>query len=309
MSESEQPLVSIVCLCYNHALFVKEALESVWAQTYPAIELIVVDDGSTDGSAELIRQLLSDRPDVLFFDLKENRGNCRAFNQGLAVSSGKYIIDLAADDVLLPDRVAVGVQALEAAGESFGVHFTDALYINPEGRAIRQHYKRIKNGDLGEQVPQGWVYADLLRRYFVCTPSMMMRHCVFEALRGYDESLAYEDFDFWIRSARSWQYCFTDQVLVKKRIVPRSWSARQYELKSRQLETTLRVCQKAKQLNRSREEDKALDERLAYEIRQAIRYKQFDIAQEMLHLKKRIPSSRWINLPFQLLIWLGNRFY
>lgn len=304
-----QPLVSVVCLCYNQASFVKEALESVWTQTYSAVELIVVDDGSTDGSAAVIRQLLSGRPEIQFLDIRENTGNCQAFNRALAISKGKYIIDLAADDVLLPERVAVGVKALEEAGETYGVHFTDALYINSQGRFLRQHYRRDKGGGLNEKVPQGWVYAELLQRYFICTPSMMMRRSVLEALGGYDESLAYEDFDFWVRSARDWQYCFTDQLLVKKRIVPHSWSARQYEIKSRQLETTLRVCRKAKQLNRSKTEDRALDRRLAYEIRQAIRYKQFDIAQEMLSLQKEVVFQKWLTLPYQLLIRLGKYIY
>lgn len=281
----------------------------MWAQTYPAIELIVVDDGSTDGSTAVIRQLLVERPGIRFLNLKVNVGNCRAFNQGLAISKGKYIIDLAADDVLLPERVAVGVKALEEAGEAYGVHFTDALYISPEGRPVRTHYRHNAMGALREKAPQGWVYTELLQRYFVCTPTMMMRRSVFEALGGYDESLAYEDFDFWVRSARDWQYCFTDGVLVKKRIVPHSWSARQYEIKSRQLETTLRVCQKARQLNRNQAEDRALAKRLAYEMRQAIRYKQFDIAQEMLNMKKEVVPQKWLTFPYQLLIRLGKYIY
>lgn len=304
-----QPLVSIVCLCYNQASFVEEALKSVWAQSYSAIELIVVDDGSTDGSAEKIRQLLKQRPEVCFLELKENLGNCRAFNQGLQHCKGTYVIDLAADDVLLPERVAEGVKALEAAGEDFAVHFTDALYINPEGRPLRQHYRHNKRGEVVEKVPQGWVYADVLQRYFICTPTMMMRRSVLDSLGGYDESLAYEDFDFWIRSAREWQYCFTDRVLVKKRIVPHSWSARQYEKESRQMESTLRVCEKARHLNRCSLEDKALAKRLAYEIRQAIRYKHFDMAQEMLSLKKEVMVELWADLSYRFLILIGKRLY
>jgi glycosyltransferase involved in cell wall biosynthesis len=305
----EHPLISIICLCYNQAAFVEEAIASVWAQSYPAIELIVVDDGSTDASVDKIRQLLQHKPEVRFLELKENLGNCRAFNRGLQCSKGKYIIDLAADDVLLPERVAEGVKALEAAGETFAVHFTDALYINLEGRPLKQHYSHDDRGVLIEKVPQGWVYADVLQRYFICTPTMMMRRSVLEALGGYDELLAYEDFDFWVRSARDWQYCFTDQVLVKKRIVPYSWSSRQYERKSRQLESTLRVCLKAQQLNRSAAEDKALAKRLAYEIRQAIRFKQFDTAGQMLNLKSEVVPEKWLDLPYLLLIFMGRRFY
>ena len=283
-----KPLVSVICLCHNQSAFVQEALESVWGQTFKNYELIVVDDGSTDGSVAVIEGLIKDRPGVRFLQINDNTGNCKAFNKGLKLTKGEYIIDLAADDVLLPDRIAEGVKAMEAAGEGYAVHFTDALYIDVNGKELRTHYKRNKLGHLVEPVPQGWVYPDLLQRYFICTPSMMMRQSVLEALGGYDETLAYEDFDFWVRSSRSWKYFFTDKVLVKKRIVPRSWSARQYEKESRQLETTYAVCLKARELNRSKVEDQALGKRLSYEIRQAIRTSHFEMAKKMLVLKKEV---------------------
>lgn len=266
----------------------QDALESVWGQSYKNYELVVVDDGSTDGSVGIIEGLLKENPEVRFLPINENLGNCQAFNKGLKLTKGEYIIDLAADDVLLPDRLAEGVRAMEAAGEEYGVHFTDALYIGVNGKELRTHYKRNKLGHLVEQVPQGWVYPDLLQRYFICTPSMMMRKSVLEAMGGYDETLAYEDFDFWVRSSRSWKYCFTDKVLVKKRIVLGSWSARQYEKESRQLETTYVVCLKARALNNTKVEDKALGKRLNYEIRQAIRISHFEMAKKMLELKKEV---------------------
>lgn len=278
----------------------------MWAQTYPEVELIVVDDGSTDGSAPLIQSLLKGRPEVKFLGNSKSVGNCKAFNLGYRISQGKYLIDLAADDVLMPDRVAEGVRILEEAGEEFGVHFSDAIYIDGEGRELRQHYKRDRNGELAVKVPQGWIYADVIQRYFICTPSMMVRRIVLDELEGYDESLAYEDFDFWVRSARHWQYCFSDQVLVKKRVVPGSWSTRQYERESRQLESTLQVCRKAKKLNKTKVEDKALGGRLAFETRKAIRSGNFDIASKMLELKKCTYPSMWEDAFYYGLIWLSR---
>jgi glycosyltransferase involved in cell wall biosynthesis len=301
-----QPLVSIICLCYRQAAFVQEALESVWAQTYLNVELIVVDDGSPDGSAEEIQRILKNHPEVPFLALPENIGNCRAFNMGLALCRGKYIIDLAADDVLLPERVAEGVKALEEVGEEYAVHFSDVQYINPTGQVLHTHYKRSADGSLAEEVPCGWVYADVLERYFICTPSMMMRRSVLDELRGYDEGLVYEDFDFWVRSARYWQYCFTDKLLVKKRIVPDSWSTRQYKKGSRHLESTLRVCLKARRMNRSPREDEALAKRLSYEIRQAVRTGHCKVARKMLNLRKEVSPSFWKDRLYQLFIQLGT---
>src|SRR5687767_6161263 len=106
------PLVSVICLCYNQARFVREAVASVLAQTYPHVELIIVDDASTDDSAAVIRSIVQDNPAIRCLVLEKNVGNCKAFNTGLSLAKGDYIIDLAADDLLLPRRIESGVQAL-----------------------------------------------------------------------------------------------------------------------------------------------------------------------------------------------------
>src|SRR5579859_1537102 len=101
----DQPLVSVICLCYNHRRFVKEAIESVLGQTYKNIELIVVDDCSTDGSVSVIKELIVQNPVIRFIPLNENRGNCKAFNEGYKLSSGKFVIDFSADDVMVSGRI------------------------------------------------------------------------------------------------------------------------------------------------------------------------------------------------------------
>jgi glycosyltransferase involved in cell wall biosynthesis len=295
------PLVTIICLCHNHAPYVQEALASAWGQAWPRLQLLVVDDASTDGSVAAIQAWLQDKPDVHFLSLKENVGNCKAFNTALALARGEYVIDLAADDVLLPERVRVGVEALEAAGPEWGVHFTDAWYIDAEGKVVGAHYKRSLEGQLRQRVPQGWVYSDVLERYFICTPSMMMRRSVLEALGGYDERLTYEDFDFWVRSARQWKYAYSDQILVKKRVLPHSWGARQYAMESRQLASTLAVCQKARDLNQTPAEDAALGKRLRYELRQAIRHQHWALARQFYGLKREVWPEPWRD-------WLYARF-
>ena len=298
----QHPLVTIICLCYNHAPWVRESLDAAWRQAYPAIELIVVDDASTDDSVNVIREWLADKPEVKFLALPENRGNCKAFNTALAQANGAFVIDLAADDVLMPERVAIGVREMEEAGEAWGVHFTDAIYINAVGKFLKAHYKRNASGELLEPVPQGQVYREVLERYFICTPTMMMRRSVLDTLNGYDETLAYEDFDFWVRSARHWKYLYTDSILVKKRVLPRSWSARQYEAETLQLESTLKICHKAAALNTRREEDRALGKRLRYELRQAIRHRHWEVGIKFLVLKRQVWPLGWEDKLYALLL-------
>ncbi|MGK7392209.1 MAG: glycosyltransferase family 2 protein [Candidatus Cyclobacteriaceae bacterium M2_1C_046] len=266
---NRNPLVTIICLCYNHRRFIKEAIESVLVQTYDNIELIIIDDASTDGSQEVIEQIIDSHPEIKYFPLKENRGNCRAFNYGLTHAKGEFIIDFAADDIFKPNRIEEGVNGFIEKGPEYGVNFSDAEIINEDGDYIKNFYLRY-DSKLSPKISQGYVYADLLERYFICPPTLMCRKIVFDKLNGYDESLAYEDFDFLLRAAKKYKFFFTDQVLVERRIVEGSMSSLQYKKGSAQMWSTYQICKKAKQLNSNKKEDNALKKRIIYEARKSL---------------------------------------
>lgn len=262
-----QPLVTVICLCYNQERFVKEAILSVLSQTYQPVQLLVVDDASTDNSVRIIREMVALHPEIVFLQLAKNVGNCKAFNHALKYAQGEYLIDLAADDVLLAERVSKGVEALSKAGREYGVNFSDACWISEDGSFLHLHSDRFPH----HTVPQGNVYLELIDRFFICSPTVMFRREVIEALEGYDESLAYEDFDFWIRSSRRFFYCYTPEVLVKKRVVRNSMSQKQFSLFSSQLTSTFRACEKIMALNKSDNEQRALGRRILYEMKVALR--------------------------------------
>lgn len=265
-----QPLVTVICLCFNHARFLKEALNSVLNQTYPNLEIIVADDFSSDNSREIIEEYVQLHPQLKFLKPEKNLGNCAAFNRALALSKGEYIIDFATDDVLLPNRIENQVKAFSKLDENYGVLFTDAEFIADNGNSLGNFYKRNPDGSLKETVPNGDVFAEVLRRHYICTPTMIMRRSVFEALDGYDESLAYEDFDFWVRSARTFKYFFLDDVTTKRRIHPHQLSQKQYKPNDKQIFSTITVCRKAQKLVKSEAEKEALITRVQYELTQAI---------------------------------------
>jgi GT2 family glycosyltransferase len=281
------PLVSIICLCYNQKPFVREAIQSVLAQKYSNIELIVVDDASNDGSQQEIREILANT-NIKFIALEKNLGNCAAFNIGFRESKGQYLIDLAADDVLLPDRVACGVRDFQKANQQAGVHFSDAYLMNEDGNDIRTHYARDEKGQLITKVQEGDIYETLIARYFICPPTMIIKRIVLEQLNGYDESLHYEDFDFWIRSSRHFQYLFNEAPLVQKRILKHSHSSSQFAFRSKHILSTLKVCEKIFTLNKSKSEDLALSRRCRYEIRQCLRTLNWGLIPRYVRLMWRI---------------------
>ncbi len=287
MNSTGTPLVSVICLCYNHSSYVIEAINSVLAQSYPNVELIIVDDASNDESRVVIGKHIADMAGINFIALDKNVGNCNAFNLGWRASSGQFVIDLAADDVLLPERISVGVSCLLKAGNEFGVHFTDARLIDKSGKTIGQHLTaKYFEGN----VPNGIIFQELLKKYFINPVTMMYSKVMLDYLEGYDENLAYEDFDLWIRSSKKFRYCFSDEILVAKRILKSSHSGSQYKLGSKILASTLKVCEKAYILCGNEEDFLALDVRLNYEMKMAFYSLNWPVAIKMFKLRKRV---RW----------------
>lgn len=276
------PLVTVICLCFNQERFVVEALQSVFNQTYQNIQLIVVDDCSSDNSVPAIKAFLSAHSGIEFIALEKNLGNCRAFNRGLALAKGEYIIDLAADDLLLPERIETGVEALRDG--KYGVHFSDAEIISESGEHLGYHSDKFPH----HTIPQGDIYTALIERYFICPPSMMFTKAVQNHIGGYDESLAYEDFDFWVRSARVFEYCYSEKVLVKRRISLGSKSSGQYKFNSPQLRSTFIVCNKIYEMNKSADEMQALKKRVYYELRQSLFTLNISLAIDYLFLLRKI---------------------
>jgi glycosyltransferase involved in cell wall biosynthesis len=281
---NRQPLVTVICLCYNHAKYVEASIQSVLTQTYPNIQLIVMDDFSTDNSVEVITEIVKQNAEIEFIRNEYNQGNCRAFNTALKKAKGDYIIDLAADDILLKERIDKGVATFQNRSADYGVNFTDAEIINENGDFIRYHYQHNQAGLLIEKVPEGDLYALLLKKYLVCSPTIMVKREVYLQTGGYDESLAYEDFDFWVRSSRNWKYCFTEEVLVQKRELANSMGSVQYKRGSMQMYSTYRVCKKAYDLCRSQSEFEALRIRIKYEMKYSLWFGDFSLALKYLIL-------------------------
>jgi glycosyltransferase involved in cell wall biosynthesis len=266
----EPPLVSVICLCYNHARFVREAVVSVVGQTYQNLQIIIADDSSTDDSASEIQRLKVEYPFLEIVLLPKNVGNCKAFNEACKLAKGEFIIDFATDDVMMPVRIEKQILCFKQCDQKVGVVFTDAMYINEEGEFLRYHFEYLFRKKLITHVPEGDVYRDVLASYFIPGPTMMFRREVLDYLNGYDEALTYEDFDFWVRSARVYQYRYIDEKLTSIRKLRESMSTGWYVPGDKQLHSTYLVCRKAQQLNQNEGDRKALIKRIRYEFRQSV---------------------------------------
>jgi glycosyltransferase involved in cell wall biosynthesis len=291
-------MISIICLCYNHARYIREALESVFKQTYTNWELYVVDDASTDNSVEVIQAFLAEKQGcsqtIRFIQNTENQGNCKSFNLAYRQTVGKYIIDLAGDDVFLPTRLESQARLLDSLPAHYGVVFSNAYHINEKGAILHPHHTE------GEQVPTGDIYASLFQKYFICTPTMLVRRQVLEDLGGYDETLSYEDFDFWVRSARTYWYYYQPEITTLKRKVQGSLSTKFYQAKHNpHLASTLKILEKALLLNQTHTEHEALQVCVGYHLRQAFFMQDYGLTTQYDTFWRNIPHAKF---PFWLRI-------
>lgn len=268
-----KPLLTVICLCYNQEQYVEQAIRSVFRQTGVAFECIVVDDCSTDNSQRVISELAEEFlfEQVIFHS--ENKGNCRSFNEALQLAKGKYVIDLAADDYFLEGAFQRQINFFDKQEETVGMIFSNAELVNQQGKLVKHHFEVNKNKKAIVPVPSGKVFAEVLARYFICVPTMVMRKSWLLALGGYNEGLSYEDFDLWVRGALSSDFVYLDEVLVAKRDHPYSLSKEMFTSKrSQYFDSTLQVCQFASHHITSENERVALLERIKYEGRNASYY-------------------------------------
>ncbi|HET9504063.1 MAG TPA: glycosyltransferase [Hymenobacter sp.] len=278
------PLVTIIALCYNHAPFLRQALDSILAQDYPHLEVWLVDDASHDGSPEILREYAQANPAWHLLLLPQNVGNCRAFNQAFFQSKGEFVIDFATDDVLLPHRISQQVALFDKLGPSYGVVYSNAELIDEQGQPQGLHHRPDGRGGLLPRPASGWVLADVLGRYFICSPTMLMRRETLARLGGYDETLTFEDFDFWVRASPDWQFYYQNAVTTLRRLHPRSMSTRAYQPNDPYLLSTIAVCRKAVALVRSPAERAGLGIRLRWELLQALRRRRWSAARDLADL-------------------------
>lgn len=292
----ENSLVTVICLCYNHEKYVIESLNSVLHQDYPFIELIIVDDCSTDQSKEIISKWCKDHPNVPFFASTKNIGNTKSFNKALAVAKGDFIIDLAGDDVLMPNCVSLQLQAFKASkDQNLGIVYGNAIQITENGEFDSYYFPVDSNKKTIEKRQTGDIYLSVISGgNSICSVSSMVRKSVFDDLEGYDENLAYEDLDFWIRASRKYNFDFIDEMLIQKRISSNSLGTHFYiknDERSRKINnSTYLIIKKAIQLNRTKEEHKAILKRMHFELILAFKTSNFKLLFKyiLLEIKQRI---------------------
>lgn len=214
MSAGHAPRVTVLMPVYNAARFVEAAIRSVLAQTFDDFELVVIDDGSSDDSARIVRSF--DDPRIRFVQNERNLGLTPTLNRGLALARGEFVARQDADDLSEPPRLERQVAFLDA---------------NPEVAVVGSWYTKIgEHGEpLGKRTPPTddvSVQWAMLSYCPIVHSAATFRRDAITALGAYDERFGYaEDFDLWSRVAKRYRMANVPEYLVQYRVLPTSMTA------------------------------------------------------------------------------------
>lgn len=221
MDSDSGPLVSVVVPAFNAEATIGETLRSARSQTYGNLEIIVVDDGSTDSTCALVR-LQAEEDGRVRLIRQQNAGVAAARNAGAAAASGDFLAPLDADDIWYPDKIARQVAQFADGGDELGLVYTWSLRIDAHSAPIGEHRPTFA----------GWVMPRLATSNFVGNGSSpLIRMSAFRETQGYDPSLkarggqGCEDIKLYLQIAERHRFAVVPEFLTGYRVLPGNMSS------------------------------------------------------------------------------------
>jgi glycosyltransferase involved in cell wall biosynthesis len=227
------PIVSVIMSVYNGEKYLAAAIESIRAQTFSHFEFIIIDDGSADGSPQILKRF-AEKDSRLRVETRANKGLTRSLNEAIAQSRGEFLARMDADDVALPNRLQIQIDFLRAHPDVVLLGGGYEL-IDGAGRVLTRMIPPTDDATLQEHALSG--------RTPICHPLAMMRRDAVAKVGGYDESLAVaQDLDLWLKLGEVGKVACVPDVLLRYRQHPKSVSE---ERQAMQIENMRLACQRA----------------------------------------------------------------
>jgi alpha-1,3-rhamnosyltransferase len=233
-----QPLVSVAIPAYNHAAYIEACLASVCAQTYPELELVLIDDGSRDNTLEVARRFLESQRERfrrIVLERQENQGVSAASNAVIQSCRGEWVHLLGSDDVLYPNKVErIQLAIAEWNCPDLALVHADADLIDREGRPLIP--RRLAPRPAPGPDREAW-RALFLSDNFIINPTVALRREAFLAVGGFDRRLALEDIDCWLRLSARFAIARVPEVLASYRKHPGNTLRRRVRMLGAQFHT------------------------------------------------------------------------
>lgn len=206
----DSPLISVVIPVYNGSNYMREAVESVLAQTYTNYEILLIDDGSKDNTWEIIQEYVQKYPDKIRGFHKENGGVSTALNLGIAEMKGEWFAWLSHDDLWLPEKLEKQVAFMNLC-PSGGLYYSGYYYINETGDILE-----AKDGAF---FPSSINVAVLLGKNYINGITVLIRKDCLDAVGGFDTQYrCVQDWDLWIKIALKYDIYLLPEKLAKNRL-------------------------------------------------------------------------------------------
>jgi len=215
ISVVSRPKISVLTYVYNGEKYIKDAIESILSQTYKDFEYLILDDGSTDNTAGIVREFLGDRrlryihqenigKDLLHFDELVNR--C------IAHTTGEYINVIGSDDIYLPNKLERQIREFENDAE-LDIVFSDLYFVNSDGMVIPGDFKC----EFSFTFTQESLLRMLFKQNIIAHPTALMKRRSIEKLGGFETGFA-ADYHYWLKAAPHQRFKFIDEKLIKYRV-------------------------------------------------------------------------------------------
>ena len=209
MGNSSPNLISVIIPTYNGEQYIKRAIESVIDQSYKNTEILVIDDGSTDKTADLVKSY----GDLVNYFYKDNGGVSSARNLGLKNAKGDYIAFLDTDDFWHKDKLQLQFQCLQT--------YPDNYLCHTKVTVISRNDKPILTKEINFESCEVRNFNDLFLHPYIATSSVMFKSTIFNLVESFDETLqTAEDIDLYLRATLNRKYCFVNLPLTFKYFNP-----------------------------------------------------------------------------------------
>jgi glycosyltransferase involved in cell wall biosynthesis len=234
MADHPSPSVSVILPTYNRAALLPPVIASILDQNFAEFELVIFDDGSTDNTADVVREIQARDPRLHYVSLPENRGIGYARNAGLRHTAGSYVALADSDDLWLPGRLKSQIEILERHPE-VDILFGDFLNIDhmsgTQALALvkcEKGLELVKTRQIEDHLflVEGGLEIGILRSNFIAAPTMVLRREVFDHVGGFNHTLASTDLEFcWRAAVLGARYAYINRPLIERHVHTDSMTA------------------------------------------------------------------------------------
>ena len=217
-----EPLVSVIVPCYNHEKFVQQTIESIINQSYKNIELIVIDDGSTDNSPQILKEL--SKKYNFYYIHQKNIGLPATLNKMIKIAKGKYISIIASDDILTPDKIYILVHEFLKLSNKYAMVCGNAKFIDDNGDefcfgkdiktdcTFLDYFTKTRN-DFNFKNSFGEYQTLLKKNYIPAMSTLVLKEKLIE-VGLFEENIPLEDWNMWLKLTQKYKIKYVDEIVA-----------------------------------------------------------------------------------------------